>query len=68
MVGIYKSLTDTGIKELDLKFLSGNICFEFVVQCLYSARQIFLILLKLIVHTSTLSKYYALAEHVHKNC
>jgi hypothetical protein len=40
IVGIYKSLTDTWMYELGTRprgFISGNICFEFLVQYLCSA-------------------------------
>ncbi len=39
IVGIYKSLTDTRMGELGTRphsFISGNICFEFSVQCICS--------------------------------
>ena len=38
-VGIYESLKETLMQELELRlrcFISGNICFEFSVQCLCS--------------------------------
>ncbi len=41
IVGIYKSLTDTWMWKLALSlrnFFSGNICFEFLVLCLCSAK------------------------------
>jgi hypothetical protein len=36
IVGIYKSLTDTYLQKLGTRprsFISGNICFEVLVQC-----------------------------------